>query len=209
MDTWAPAVRYPHEGVGYWTNDTGTLAVNTTSGPLGGQYNLRVSAAATDTAGHVATGDQWADAYGEALIFPSTFTNANRKMGVWLRVADASNCYTVVADGTGTMTISKVVAGTPTSLGTASFTIGDVTDNVAFGAAVQGDLIRGFWRGQRVLTVQDTTYTGPGFVSMYLRTQTTTGELQCMRWEAGPLRPNHVAPYTSMAGSRALSRQLR
>lgn len=214
MDTWAPVVRYAHDGVGQWTNDAGTITLLTTGGPAGAQSVLRTNANATDVAARDATGNQWSSAYGEATMYPNNFSgNTGRKMGVWLRVADASNCYTVVFDGgtggTGNLTISKVVTGTPTSLGTATFSIGDVTSYVTIRAEAQDDLIRAFWRGQHLLTVQDTTYTGPGFVSAHMRSTTTTGDVQLIRWEAGPLRPNYVAANTPMAGPKTLSRRLQ
>lgn len=213
MDNWAPVVRWPHEGVGYFTNDTGTIALNTTAGPSG-QSNLRVTAVNADTAAHDAAGNKWTDAYGEVLVFANNFSgNTGRKVGVWLRVADASNCYTVVADGgaggTGNLTISKVVSGTPTSLGTGTFTIGGDTSYIPFRAEVQGDLIRAFWRGQHIVTVQDSTYTVPGFVSVFMRCTTTTGDVMTMRWEAGPLLPNYAAAYTPMAGPFRTGRRLR
>lgn len=207
MDNSAPVVRYAHEGVtGYWTNDAGTLTVNIT-----GQNTLRVGASGQDTAAHDTAGNQWTDAYGEALAIPTSFGTSTRRIGVWLRVADASNCYTVQADGTGTMTVSKVVAGVATSLGTASFTVGSVAADVytTMRAEIQGDRIRAYWRGQHVITVQDSTYTGPGFVSLYMRVLTTAGEVQVVRWEAGPLRPNYAAAYTPMAGPLRTGRRLR
>ena len=213
MDTWAPVVRWAHEGVGGWTNDAGTLALNTSGGPLTGQSNLRATGTSTDTAAHEVAGNQWTDAYGEALLFPSNFSgNTNRKIGVWLRVASSSNCYTIVADGgvggNGNMTISKVVAGTPTALGTTTFSIGDVTSSVAVRGEAQGDWLRAYWRGQLVLALQDTTFTGPGFVSLFMRANTTAADVQAMRWEAGPLRPTLAAPYTQV-GAPLPRRRLR
>lgn len=216
MDTWAPVVRYANEGTGYWTNDTGTLnASNNAGGPGATQTTLRANANATDTAGHDVQGNQWTDAYGEVVFFPNNFSgNTGRRIGVWLRVASSTNCYTVQADGgtggNGNMTIAKIVSGSTTSLGTTTFPLGDVTSYVTMRAEIQGDQIRAFWRGQRVLTVSgDTAFQGPGFVSVYLRTSTAVGDVQVVRWEAGPLRPNDVSAYTSLAGPRGYPTRLR
>lgn len=205
MDQWAPVVLWAHDSISYWANDASTIARSTSGGPSGSQASLRCTSNATDTAAHDAAGNQWTDAYGEVVFFPSNFSgNTGRKIGVWLRVADSSNCYTVVADGgsggTGNITISKVVSGTPTSLGTGTFAIGDVTSYVTFRADAQGDNLRAYWRGQPILTVSDTTYQAPGFVSLHMRSTTTAGDVQSMRWEAGPLRANYVTPYAPMAG---------
>jgi hypothetical protein len=211
MDTWAPVVRWAHDGVGSWTNDTGTLTLNTSGGPGTTQANLRPGAAGADTAAHDVGASQWTNAYGEVVFFPNNFSgNTGRKIGVWLRVADSSNCYTVVFDGgsggTGNITISKVVTGTPTSLATGTFSLGDLTSFITVRAEAQDDIIRAFWRGQHILSVSDTTRQGPGFVSMFVRAVTTTGDVQAIRWEAGPLRPNYASPQTQMAGPRSLSR---
>lgn len=208
MDIWASS-RYSSEGLGGLTNDASTVALGTLGGATGTQRNWRTSATLTDTAAHDAAGGQWTDAYGEALIYGGGFTGGtNSRVGIWLRVADSSNCYTVVFNGLGTLTISKVVTGTPTSLGTASYTIGDESDYIVMRAEARGDNLSAFWRGQHILTVADTTYQVPGFVSFNLRSG-TNGIPQVIRWEAGPIRPNYVVATTSMAGPFRTGRSIR
>ena len=217
MDTWAPVVINGNEGTGRWTMDASSFNVaSNTLGPTGGQTALRVGAIGTDVAGHDTAGNQWTDAYGEVLWYAGNFSgNTGRRCGVWLRTASAANCYTVVADGgsagNANMTISKVVASVSTSLGTTTFTAPTANGNyVTLRAEIVGDNIGAYIGGQRILTVTDTTFQGPGFVSLYMRATTTISDVQTFRWEAGPMRPNYVPPaYAAMAGPSTLSRRLR
>ncbi len=200
MDHWAPVVRYGHVGTGGITMDTGTFSQSTN--------RFRAGSAGANNAGHGSAGDRWADAYGEILV-PTI--NTNDIFGIWLRVADSSNYYTCHATGGGTLTIGKVVAATPTTLLSTSFTTGTISSNMgSFRAEVQGENLRAFWRGQLIGTAGDSAITAPGFVSMLMRPETFTFNVEVLRFEAGPLGAafSSGVEHAQQAGLRPVNHRL-
>lgn len=186
MDHWAPVVRYGHEGTGGLTVDTGGFA--TSSG------RFRASAVNTVSIAHGSAGDQWADAYGEIIVL-GTFTGTTSRIGVALRLVDASNYYVGYLDTTNQINLVSVVAGTPTTLITAA-TGGIGSAGAAFYTLkieVQGDILRGLWGGRLLASVRDTSLTAPGYVGMYINANVAVGSTEIPRFEAAPLGASYVS----------------
>jgi hypothetical protein len=201
MDSWAPVVRHGHVGTGGITMDVNTFSTT------GGRF--RAGTAGANNAGHGSAGDRWLDAYGEILV-PTI--NTNDIFGIWLRVADSSNYYTCHAVGSGTLTIAKVIAGASTTLLSQAFTTGTISSTAGtFRAEVQGDNLRAFWRGQLIGSATDTAIQTAGFVSMLMRPETFTFNVEVIRFEAGPLAAAYTAGVESaqQAGPSTVRRRLK
>ena len=175
MDQWAPVVRHANMGTGQLTNDSNSLS--TAFGPF-----TPGSGSGAECAAHGSAGDKWRNAYGELYVL--ALTAAGARAGEWLRVADSSNYYSAYMTTT-TAGIDSVVAGVSTNLLSTSVTLGSMPG--VFRAEINDDMISVFWRGVFVGSARDSSLTAPGFVSMYLRANSSSLEAQATRFEAGPL----------------------
>lgn len=189
MNHWAPVSRYPADGIGLFVADASTFTVGGVT-----ERTFRCTVADTVTAAHV--GDHaWFDAYGEITLANIPSATAAMRWGCWLRVADASNYYTLYCDGGGTFTVAKVVAGASTTLLTASYTLGtSVNLPGVFRAEALGDNLSGWWRGHFLGSVADTALTAPGAVSMTAQVDISGADVTFSRFEAGPLTASYAAP---------------
>jgi hypothetical protein len=75
---------------------------------------------------------------------------------------DVSNCYTLELSSTGFVKISKIVAGVVTSLASSVTTL--KAGMLEF--SINGTTLNGYFNGVLVVTVVDSTFTGPGGVGI-------------------------------------------
>lgn len=123
------------------------------------------------------------DGYAEITV--ETFAVATSEVGVALRIQTATAHYVCITTQSGTANIYKFT-GSFSSLVTASITVpavpftirGDINDTV----------IRMWVNDLLVLSVSDSTFTGPGQCGIYEFPVTAVGNVEIGRWETGPLR---------------------
>lgn len=186
MDHWAPVVRYASDGVGQFTNEASNYTAAT------GTY--RPASTSTDTSSHGSAADVWLDAYGEIAV--TALSGTGSKAGVRFLVADSSNFYAVYMTITPTLVIDKVVAGSTTNLLTTAAFAASLVGTLpgTFRAEIQGDTLRGYWRGAFIGSVSGgSAITAPGWASMYVNAVTLATNVQISRFEAGPLTVNAPA----------------
>lgn len=202
MDHWAPVVRYPPDGVGQFTNEASNFAAATGT--------FRPAATSTDTSSHGSAADLWLDAYGEITL--TALSGTGSKAGIRFRVADSSNFYAVYMTITPTLVIDKVVGGVTTNLLTTAAFAASLVGTLpgTFRAEIQGDTLRGFWRGVFVGSVAGGgAITSPGWASMYVNAVTLVTNVQISRFEAGPLTANASASDIQLASPAGRARRMR
>jgi lysophospholipase L1-like esterase len=100
------------------------------------------------------TGSTWTDYTLQARIKPVSFDGANRFVGVAARVQDDLNYYYLALRSNNTVELKKLVAGTPTTLGSIPFT---VTPGTWYTVRLQvtGTTITGSINGTQIASTTD------------------------------------------------------
>jgi hypothetical protein len=145
----------------------------------------RVGAINTNRSIYRTNSPSWFDSYFEIEVV--TLGSGTLAVGGYLRGTVGGERYSINMD-IANIYVDTVATG---AISTVGFTMGGLPGILR--GEVQGDIIRTYWKGNLISSVQNGLITTPGVPALYMFAS-VAANAEISRWEAGPLGPNYHSP---------------